>query len=568
MQDPVVMEKVELAPNNNTLNTSSRHSAVVKNCVDVNNARIVVEDNNVIVVDNVDIMKSTDLTNGMFCATDGYYNINDGGHGMYHIHANNSDVDDGGSIIILDNGNVAELITDGTVNVKQFGAVGDGVTEDTTAIQNAIDFAGNTLEVYFPYGTYYTDTINLDSTVYDFGHSIIKLKPSASISSVGEIKATTTLVSAYSANDTKITVADGSEAEVGDIVCLKSTDVYNPSRPNTYYVGGTFYVENVSGNVLTISPSIPLAMSTTTTVVEIVTPKTTTIKNIKNFLFDDPSISNLAIKVDKNKNSIVSNVTLTTPTKAFLGFRFCWNCVGINLSLRDYYEDDNTTYYYVLQNSASTDTKIINSEIISNWHSYSDTGKYLTINTVIEKCIFRKHKTAGTIGQHNCAYSLTVKDTTFENGTFTGNVLIENCANYGSLINFCGNYTHPECCNLIIRNSKIYNNGNTKYPIRIIHEAKNPSVTYSGVNNVLIENTFLLTLPGGLLVHAVSNPVNVKNIDINNSNISIFVNGATNPQSISVEKIAIRNSNLSSGTIMSLNNNIVKYALVDNVRLK
>jgi len=43
-----------------------------------------------------------------------------------------------------------------SVSVKDFGAIGDGTTNDTTAIQNAINYAGtvNGATVYFPTGTY------------------------------------------------------------------------------------------------------------------------------------------------------------------------------------------------------------------------------------------------------------------------------------------------------------------------------------------------------------------------------------------------------------------------------
>lgn len=41
------------------------------------------------------------------------------------------------------------------VNVKDFGATGDGVTDDTTAIQNAINYACSVpCRLFFPYGTY------------------------------------------------------------------------------------------------------------------------------------------------------------------------------------------------------------------------------------------------------------------------------------------------------------------------------------------------------------------------------------------------------------------------------
>ena len=48
------------------------------------------------------------------------------------------------------------------VNVKDFGAVGDNITDDTTAIQNAINYATSvSSDIYFPKGTFKTTGINL-----------------------------------------------------------------------------------------------------------------------------------------------------------------------------------------------------------------------------------------------------------------------------------------------------------------------------------------------------------------------------------------------------------------------
>lgn len=147
-------------PISNVANPVLQQQTATKNYVDSVIAGIVAAGNDVVVLDNVAIMKATDLADGMYASTAGYHEVNDGGNGFYAIRAAQvGDVDDGGSVIILDNGNVAELITDGTVNVKQFGAKGDGVTDDTDAIVAAANYcSANNKILYSDNATYKTTT--------------------------------------------------------------------------------------------------------------------------------------------------------------------------------------------------------------------------------------------------------------------------------------------------------------------------------------------------------------------------------------------------------------------------
>ena len=122
--------------------------------------------------DNVASMKTaTNLINGSYAKTLGYYNINDNGGATYKIRTiTNEDIIDEGSIIALnDNTLVAELIIkDRIINVKQFGAKGNSnyfnendhklyvdseytseSNDDTNSIQNAINycFSNNTKNI-------------------------------------------------------------------------------------------------------------------------------------------------------------------------------------------------------------------------------------------------------------------------------------------------------------------------------------------------------------------------------------------------------------------------------------
>lgn len=121
-----------------------------------------------------DMKNATNLTNGSFAKTFGFYNAYDGGGALYKIRTIlNTDVINDISLIALTNDNslVAELIVENSiVNVKSFGAYGDGLNDDTTNIQLAIDYAKDKYSVFFPVGNYkITDTINIYKNMNIYG---------------------------------------------------------------------------------------------------------------------------------------------------------------------------------------------------------------------------------------------------------------------------------------------------------------------------------------------------------------------------------------------------------------
>lgn len=99
------------------------------------------------------LKSSTILEIGNYVKTMGYYNIDDGGNGLYYVRQKtNNDTTNDRDIIQLSNNNlVAEYINDKKINPLVFGAKGDGTTDDTIALQFTLDYANNKeLEVFIP----------------------------------------------------------------------------------------------------------------------------------------------------------------------------------------------------------------------------------------------------------------------------------------------------------------------------------------------------------------------------------------------------------------------------------
>lgn len=125
--------------------------------------------------DNIEGMKNaTNLINGSYAQTLGYYNKNDGGSALYKIRQiTNEDVVDEMMIISLnDNTLIAELIVENdNLNILKVGAKNDGST-DTSNIINHLITNYNKYNIYFPNGDYLiNNTILIDTATKIFGEN-------------------------------------------------------------------------------------------------------------------------------------------------------------------------------------------------------------------------------------------------------------------------------------------------------------------------------------------------------------------------------------------------------------
>lgn len=123
----------------------------------------------------VALKSATNLINGSYARTLGYYAVNDGGEGLYKITDTESETEYQEE---LNSGLYATLIIENnTVNVKQFGAKGDGNNDDTQSIQNALNSIAD--RIYLAEGNYLitsTLTMPLNKTLYGTNANTCVLK--------------------------------------------------------------------------------------------------------------------------------------------------------------------------------------------------------------------------------------------------------------------------------------------------------------------------------------------------------------------------------------------------------
>lgn len=113
--------------------------------------------------DNVESMKqATNLINGSYARTLGYYSINDGGGSLYHI---TNTINSNNHQEILNNGLYANLIIDKDTSVNSFGAYGDDTHDDIQAFNKMISITGTIKTLKKTYLISESLTINFDCNI-------------------------------------------------------------------------------------------------------------------------------------------------------------------------------------------------------------------------------------------------------------------------------------------------------------------------------------------------------------------------------------------------------------------
>lgn len=174
-----------------------------------------------------DMKASTNLTDGSFAKTLGYYAVNDGGASQYKIRTKTAgDTPNDGDLIAIGDSLVAELVIKGNVIcVNQFGANGDGTTDDTAALQLALQYASaNKVKLLLNQNSTYI----VSNRVYLNSNTHIDLNGST-IQSVGDDAyfkpvSTSVLTSGYT-GITNITIENGTFKNKITFVFFHSTNI-------------------------------------------------------------------------------------------------------------------------------------------------------------------------------------------------------------------------------------------------------------------------------------------------------------------------------------------------------
>ena len=325
----------------------------------------------------------------------------------------------------------------GFVTVEMFGAYGDGVHDDTAIIQNVID---NYKNVRFTSNSYAVTTLNLaNNGVYDFnGASLISSQTSV-LECGNAKKATTSLSAAYVAGQNYIEVSDTSDIEIGDIVTIINNETWSPNR-NWYKLGGLFVVEKIDTGKVYINGSMPFAMVTTDSVIDIYESFTCTIKNVT-----CPNTVNNQIFINMNyscKNCVIDNFTCFNDVYVGAEIRGYNNIIkNSNMSINTLGYNGNC-YCVVL---SGTLNKVQNCTLNCVWHGLTTTGEFVTYNsTVVDSTInnFSDHESAYNTYIDNCIFSnslvlsnaATILNSVIHDGNICpsgengiSNYLIENC---------------------------------------------------------------------------------------------------------------------------------------------
>ncbi len=208
---------------------------------------------------DISSISTQNLKNGYIIYAKGFRKKYDGGEGIFRWKNSSLEQEFDGMIIKSLGGYWVREIGH-QINIKMFGVWANGVDDDTKKINLAFDYLAyiNSGTIYFPQGVYkVSETINIHSSNIkiifspnailknyrtdnpnfrsDYGliYNMFKIAPNNPLKSennINPLKPLAEITSNYFEGDKKIIVNDASQISVKDIIQIKSTEPFYPSR--------------------------------------------------------------------------------------------------------------------------------------------------------------------------------------------------------------------------------------------------------------------------------------------------------------------------------------------------
>lgn len=237
------------------------------------------------------------------------------------------------------------------VSVKDFGAKGDGVTDDTVAFQKAIDYMmtnGVGLKIPKSSGKYIVNgsvtntsggTIDI---VADVGAEIDGSNSTTVLLFLlgGNVSATNYQLTADSAKGSVTIVAPGHNFVVGDIIRIRSTDLWNPTRAY-YYKGEMCRVQAVSGDNIYVDTALYDSYTAATTVVTKYNASKCRIDNLKIRRASNQG----GLQLQYLKDYSLNNLDIKNANERCLYLLECFNgALRDNQTYGKYYTNAGTAY--------------------------------------------------------------------------------------------------------------------------------------------------------------------------------------------------------------------------------
>ena len=304
---------------------------------------------------------------------------------------------------------------EGEVFPEWWGAVGDNSTDSTSAIQKAMN-TGNPI-VGDGSALYVTTAQLVLSTAGVLRIKNLKLRPNAAFTCLTDSSnqtASTTMTGAHRVNANSFTVTSSTGMSVGDLMEIKSNQLW-PFNNDTVIVKGEFTkVAAISGT--TITPATPLLCdydtASETVTVKTYTPNQVDIDGLEIIYPTPRSAIGLGLDYLDGATSKLRNITIQGSTLTGISLQQCYGVEVTNPRLVDCYESG---FGYGIQFNGCTDCHVKGGYSYRARHGVDFSGGYPSHLCSVRGMHVLGHRDEGScVGTHGGA----------NRSVFSGNVLI------------------------------------------------------------------------------------------------------------------------------------------------